>query len=499
MQESHGSIRWPPRLGQVGLLAAVYFVIAKASLALAIPPGYATALWPPSGIALAALLLLDRRVWPGIWLGATLVNLTVASSPFAAVAIGTGNTLEALAGAALARRYIGVPLGFHRPRDVVRFVALAAACSSIAATVGVVSLALEHAISWPEFLPNWLTWWHGDTSGIIIVTPLILSWSVRSDARRSPATVREAILLGSTLLPASLLVFGDRPGPYPSLPLTFLILPFIAWAAFRFSQRAVTTTVAAVCAIAVWQMIEGRGPFALDSLNLSLLVLLTFSSTVVITGLMLSATVGERARAMDRLAAAMRELREQARTYPLTGLFNRRFLWEFVHREWIRVRRNAGSLAIVMIDLDHFKRVNDTFGHDAGNLVLMEVAALLRSHIRGSDVACRFGGEEFALVLPDTTLEAVQHRAGDIRDAVRGLEIDYRGRMLDRITASLGVAAFPQHAGDPESLLRASDMALYAAKEAGRDRACIASPAPASRNPATEAAPVPGHGLTADG
>jgi diguanylate cyclase (GGDEF)-like protein len=476
MKSVAGSIRWLPHLAQVTLLAAAYFMAAKASLVFAIPPGYATAVWPPSGIALAAILIFGRRVWPGVWLGAALVNLTVASSPFAAVAIGSGNTLEALAGAALIQRHIAAaPPYFDRARNVVRFVAYAAMCSTVAATVGVSSLVAEGAVPWPEFAANWGTWWHGDTAGIIIVTPLILTWSVRQEIVWTAARMWEAAAFASSLLLTTFLVFGQG-NPFPSsLPLTFLILPFIIWAAFRFSRREVTTAIAAICSIAVWQTVEGLGPFALGSLNLELLVLLAFISTVVTTGLVLSAAVGERARTLKRLADAMQELQEQAHTDPLTGLANRRFLWEFLQREWIRARRRMSPLAVVMIDLDHFKLVNDTFGHDAGDQVLVDVAVLLKAHVRGSDMACRFGGEEFALVLPDATLEAVQRRAEGIRDAIRGLEPTHRGRRLGRMTASLGIALCPDHAPDPESLLRASDQALYEAKAGGRDRVVVSS------------------------
>src|SRR5262249_17733654 len=128
--------------GQILLLGAAYFGAAKLSLLLAIPPGYATAVWPPSGIALTALLLFGQRVWPGIWIGATLVNVTVASSLGTALVIGTGNALEALAGAWLLRRLVGIPRRFERGRDVVLFVATAAACCTIAATVGATALAV---------------------------------------------------------------------------------------------------------------------------------------------------------------------------------------------------------------------------------------------------------------------------------------------------------------------------------------------------------------------
>src|SRR5688572_19119020 len=118
-----------PHGWESALLLVAYFVAAKASLLLAIPPGYATAVWPPSGIALAAMLLLGNRAWPGIWVGAALANYTVNSSLFLAATMGAGNTLEALAGAALARRYVGIPRRFERAREVVLFVAVAAASS----------------------------------------------------------------------------------------------------------------------------------------------------------------------------------------------------------------------------------------------------------------------------------------------------------------------------------------------------------------------------------
>ena len=470
MQRSTGVIRLLSHLGRVGLLAAVYFAVANASLMLAIPPGYATAVWPPSGIALAALLLFGTRVWPGIWFGAALANLAVASSPLAALVISSGNTLEALAGAVLVQRYIASSQPyFDRVRNVVKFVACAALCATVAATIGVVSLALGGVVSWPEFVQNWWTWWHGDAAGIIIVTPLILNWKLRHNITWSPVKILEAAGFAFSLLLTSYLVFGNGTRNFSSLPLTFLILPLIIWAAFRFSRREVTTAGAVVCSIAVWYTVEGRGPFAQDTLNLSLLLLLAFISTIVATGLMLSAVVDERSRAMDKLAQALRELREQASTDPLTGLSNRRYLWEFLLREWIRSRRKEGSIAVIMMDLDYFKRVNDTFGHEAGDVVLTAIAALLKAQVRGSDIACRFGGEEFALVLPDATLEAVQRRAEDIRAAISRLDLKYRGQPLGGITASFGIARAPDHSGDPESLLRASDQALYEAKAAGRN------------------------------
>lgn len=489
MHGAGGSMRWLRYFGQVALLAGLYFAAAKASLLLAIEPGYATALWPPAGIALAALLLLGSRVWPGIWLGAALANLSVSSSLFAALAIGSGNTLEALAAAALVRRYIAdaAPF-FDRVRSVVLFVVFAAVCAGIAATLGVGALVLEGSVGGAEFLANWATWWHGDTTGIIIVAPLILAWSLRHRVAWTRAKVLELAALVVSLLAAALLVFGQGGRGLAALPLTFMVLPFIVWAAFRFSRREVTTAIASVCAIAVWQTVEGRGPFALDSLNLSLTLLLAFISSIVATGLMLSAAVEERDRARERLEQALRELREEARTDPLTGLANRRSLREFLQRAWPRARRARSPIAIVMIDLDHFKPVNDSFGHEAGDRVLAGVAELLISHIRASDLACRYGGEEFALVLPEATLDAVLRRVEVIQRAIRRFEPQHRGMFLGSITASFGVAIFPDHAQDPESLLRAADQALYGAKAAGRDRIVVSSARPAAPGSARQIA-----------
>ncbi len=205
---SVGRVPYPRR---VILFAAVYFATAKLSVLRAIPPGYATAVWPPSGIALAVTLLLGYRIWPRIWLGAVLVNLTVKASMVAAVLIGTGNTLEALAGAALIRHFVGIPYRFERGEDVVKFVALAALACTIAATIAVAALTLEGSVSGYDFLPNWWTWWQGDAAGIIIVTPLVLSWCLHKAEPWPPAKILEAACFASSLLFAGFLVFGlDR-------------------------------------------------------------------------------------------------------------------------------------------------------------------------------------------------------------------------------------------------------------------------------------------------
>jgi diguanylate cyclase (GGDEF)-like protein len=471
------------------VLAAAYFAAATLALWTGEATGLTATVWPASGIALAGLLLLGYRMWPGVWLGAALAAITVQPSLVDAALMGAGSTLEALVAAVLVRRCIGLPRSFERGEDVVEFVAIAALSSAIAATVATAQLAWPHSPAPQALAWTWWTRWQADAMGIIIVAPLILNWSV-SSAEGSRRKTLEMLCLAVPTLAATQAIFSDGlPAYLPSLPLTFVILPFVIWAALRFAQREVATLNALVCAIAVWHTFEGRGPFASVLPGAMPLLLLAFTSTVVITGLVLNAVVGERSRAIEALAQALKTLREEAIRDPLTNLYNRRFLHDYLSRELVRAKREAIRVAVIMIDLDHFKRVNDTAGHSAGDEVLVQVAALLKRHIRGSDIACRFGGEEFTLVLPNATLQSARSRAEAICMAVR----EESGYLMG-VTASLGVAIFPEGAVEPDALLRAADQALYQAKGRGRNQVRIFSREPASVSTLRPRTPRRAHG-----
>ena len=180
------------------------------------------------------------------------------------------------------------------------------------------------------------------------------------------------------------------------------------------------------------------------------------------------------------LALANLQLRETLRSQsirdPLTGLFNRRFMEESLEREILRAGRNNSTIGILLLDIDHFKRYNDTFGHEAGDAVLREVGALLRKQVRGEDIPCRYGGEEFLLLLPGAPAEIALHRAEQLREAVRHLNVNFHGQTLGTLTISIGVAMFPQHGTGADSLLESGDRALYTAKESGRDQVLLATP-----------------------
>jgi PAS domain S-box-containing protein len=283
------------RAFQVALLAAAYFAAAKVSLLVAIPPGYATAVWPPSGIALAALLLWRRSLWPGIWIGSFAANLTIEGAWLAAAVIATGSSLQAYAIATLMRRQMGVPRRFERVRDVAIFVGVVVSGAVIAPTLALLPLATLYPLPAMELVANWWTWWQGDACGMLLITPLVLTWSAPG-MTWTREKLLELIAFAALLLAAGDFVFTGSVGR------TFVMVPFIVWAAFRFGQREVTTTSAVICAMALWYTL-GRftGPFAEVPSNESLLLLLVFVSTVVATGLMLCALLAQLRAAHEEL------------------------------------------------------------------------------------------------------------------------------------------------------------------------------------------------------
>jgi diguanylate cyclase (GGDEF)-like protein len=167
------------------------------------------------------------------------------------------------------------------------------------------------------------------------------------------------------------------------------------------------------------------------------------------------------------------KLRQQSLHDPLTGLYNRRYLEEHLQRELLRSERRHRPLAVVMLDVDHFKRFNDRHGHAAGDALLAKVGQTLREMVRNEDVACRYGGEEFTLVLPETDREIAVRRAEEIRAAIGAITVLHAREVLGPVTASLGLAVFPEDARDPASLLQLADAALYRAKHAGRNRVVV--------------------------
>jgi signal transduction histidine kinase/CheY-like chemotaxis protein len=290
-------------LPAIGALALIYFVAGKLALQLAFVNASASPVWPPAGIALAALLLLGYRVWPAIFVGAFFVNVLTAGSIFTSLGIATGNTLEAICGAWLVNRFAGGTRVFNRPQDVFKFALAAVVSTTLSPSFGVTSLALGGFAHWSNYGNIWLTWWLGDAAGDLVVAPLLLLWSVPSTRR--PWTRRDAIEVGILLLLllglAETVFGGWFPISAKNYPISFLCGPIVIWTAFRFTQRETATGIFILSAIAIWGTLHGFGPFVMETENHSLLILQAWTAALTITVMALSAAMAERNRAQAAL------------------------------------------------------------------------------------------------------------------------------------------------------------------------------------------------------
>ncbi len=244
----------------------------------------------------------------------------------------------------------------------------------------------------------------------------------------------------------------------------------------EFSGYAVTQRLAVADREWLLRIVPREDPVdLLDKVGTASILAATLAIGALLFWLMTSIAVSESRGAelakRNREAALLREkLHEQAMRDMLTGLYNRHYVEEWFGLELLRAQRHGRPIAAILLDIDHFKRFNDSFGHEAGDLVLRELAGVLRRFARQSDVASRYGGEEFLVLLPECPFDAALRKAEQLREEAAKLKLEHNDRALGSVTVSIGVAAFPDHAQEAKALLRCADEALYDAKAAGRDR-----------------------------
>ncbi len=229
--EGSGRGDWKPYAAKVAVLTGVYYGAAKLGLNLAFASSSVTAIWAPTGIALAAVLLWGYRVWPGVALGALLANGWTGIPIYSVLGIAAGNTLEALAGAYLLRELADFRASLERVRDVIALAILGGAVSTtISASIGVTSLLVGNEIASDNFGSVWRTWWLGDMGGDLVVAPALLVAATHWPYRRAPGRLPEAVALIAVVLAVSALIFSQ------STPLIFVLFPLGVWAALRFWQ-----------------------------------------------------------------------------------------------------------------------------------------------------------------------------------------------------------------------------------------------------------------------
>jgi signal transduction histidine kinase len=305
-------------------LALAYIVVGRLGLRLDAVSGFATLVWPASGLALVALLLFGYRMWPGVAVGALVTNLGIGAPVFVAFGISLGNTLEAVAGAWAIKRLTGGYPSFTRVRDVLVLIALAAIASTgISATIGVASLRLGGIVGRMSAVEAWRAWWVGDAMGDLIVAPLLYCVVSHSEVRQDPPSrsrLAEAGALGLLLVATNLFVFGQREGPDDSLLReAYLVFPLLVWAGLRFGSRGAAWANFVVSGLAITGTVLGRGPFRMQSLSQSLLHLQAFMVIVAATTLILGSASDERRHAIGLRDSLISLASHELRT-PLTSL-----------------------------------------------------------------------------------------------------------------------------------------------------------------------------------
>jgi diguanylate cyclase (GGDEF)-like protein len=484
------------------LVAAGYFAGAWLGVTQTLSPEGKAIIWPPNAVALAALLLLPYRRWPWV-VPAVLMAEVAADIPafplWSAVAFGLINLFEVLLAAALIRWLSGPRFDFDRLARGASFLLFGPLlAATLAAFLGAgVYIALGKEAS--AYFAYWQMWWFGDAVGLLILTPLLVVAIRQFNELRSGwnrTRIAEAIALIGIMIALGFLVHSVGSATRISQPLSqVLLLPPVLWAAARFGVPGATAAIALVATINIGFMVHGESLPAGQTPETAILALQEFLAVVAIIGVGFSLLLSDLRASREELRAAHdalevknleleervaertqalreanRRLEAIASTDALTGIANRWHFLEVAQREAHR-RREAGSgtgLALLMLDLDHFKQVNDTHGHPAGDHVLHTLAIEIRDNIRPLDLCGRFGGEEFLILLPDADGETARSVAERLRESVASSRIEYEGVQL-AITVSIGLAVWD---GEEEvnDLIRRADEALYRAKGHGRNR-----------------------------
>jgi diguanylate cyclase (GGDEF)-like protein len=472
----------------VGAIAIAYFAGARFGLSLAFTTKQVTALWPPTGVAVAALLLFGLRVWPAIAIGAFAINAVVGDSLLIALGIAVGNTAGPVLAVACLRRFTRFGLLLERVEEVGWFVVVGVMVGVITATNGVLALSLGGVVPWSAFVSVWWVWWIGDAMGVMIFAPFILSLRPRPRALwRVSQLLEAAVMFIGLVLVSRLALVGNPEGPTP-FQIQYAVFPFIIWAGLRFDARSTASVVVLLAGFATWGATHNRGPFSVGNIDRRLILLDMFMAVATITGLFLNVATHERVRAEEALQQAnddlekrvrertheleearallerqASELRQTSVTDELTGLLNRRGFMLIADQAIKTAARKKEKLVLFFVDLNGMKAINDKLGHNTGDRALADTASLLRRVFRRSDVLARLGGDEFVVLAIEATVDSGPTFAAKMRGAI----IDYNATSSSfKISISVGTSVFdPAAPSTLERLLSEADAHMYKEKE----------------------------------
>ncbi len=444
------------------ILTLTYILTAKLGMTFAVVADNVTLIWPPSGLALFALLAFGLHLWPWVMIGAFVANATTDISLFSAFFIAAGNCLEAVIGVSLLR-LVRFKNTLQRVEDVISLILLAAAISTtVSATIGALSLGYWQHIPWTKFGNVWLAWWLGDAMGVIVFTPLLLAWRHGTHIKfRLPHAIEATGLIISLIITAELIFGKSESYPANPLPLDFMTFPLLIWASLRFHIRGATTATFVLGCVILYNLVHKYGLFSQSNVYESQILLWLYTNVAAITSMILAASVNERREA----EAGMRHL---AQHDPLTGLPNRITLQEKISQAIAHAERFHKKVAILFLDIDRFKTINDTLGHSIGDQFLVAATEKLKQCVRKGDTVTRHGGDEFVIILDDISQsDDVTFIAEKTLNALHE-PFDIQGIPL-HVTASIGISLYPIDGNTTDILLKHADIAMYRAKELGRD------------------------------
>ncbi|HDZ07670.1 GGDEF domain-containing protein [Pseudohongiella sp.] len=474
------------------LVGIGYYIFATLGATYTVVDVGISVLWPANAVLLAAFLIFPPRQWPLMalmTLGAEVLVGLSFTPVSASLAFGLINIFEVTLAAWLIRRSTAGEFDFDRVASATRFLVFGPVLAScLAGLLGAwVYVWLGQDIS--GYWSLWRLWWFGDALGLLLMTPLLVAlW--RFMGRGMPAFRPWRLLELGTLWGALLLVapvaFRDWSGDAFDFNLTpIVILPLGIWAAIRFGVLVTVTTLVVIATLAIRYLVNEVYPIGSSSPQEAVWAVQEFLAIVAIVSVGLSVLLAEirqqnaglekriqertssLAQANAELNATNEWLRSLVSTDFLTGIANRRAFDENGERILQQMKREQSPVSAIMFDLDHFKKINDVLGHDAGDQVLRDIIAPVISVLRPLDLFCRYGGEEFLVLLPGADLNEAAGIAERIRQTIADLEVQYKEEVV-RVTVSLGAAEWDgvQHL---DELVHAADKALYAAKHSGRN------------------------------
>ena len=481
LQSSRSATAELNQLWLIALLAAGYLASALGGLAISRQAGNIATLWPPNGVLTAALLFTPQRRWALVLaagaLGSVVANLLSSHTLGAAGSITVANLVEATVAAAIIRRHTGRRALFQHSSDVV---VLIVASITAAVVAGALSATSAKLVAHAPFTTIFIKWVLGDVLGLLVVTPIAVIAhdviKIGPDLMMTQRSQAEAALILALVVGVSLGVFSPNVPP-----VQFLVMPTVLLASFRLGPfgAALSTVIVAIVGSLGTVIAAKATASSPDEVTLRVFNFQLNLAVLFLTALPIGSAMAQRAQLerdltdekerADRFASEMAEL---ASIDDLTGLATRRSFLDQLDAMAATARRIKQPLTLAMIDIDHFKPINDRFGHAVGDAVLMAIGGACRSAVRTDDVIGRLGGEEFAMLMPLTDQDAAYRIVDRLREAVAAIAIPTVDGRSVSVTISVGMAIFSDQQID--RLLLDADRALYLAKERGRNRIVLA-------------------------